>query len=45
MNMIAFILIIEWTGSESILEDNIAEDSAIRVLGRLENQKQMGGQN
>ncbi len=42
MNAIAFILIIERTGSESILEDGIAEDSVIRVLDQLENQKTDG---
>ena len=45
MNAIAFILIIERTGSESILEDGIAEDSVIRVLDKLENQKQTDRQN
>lgn len=45
MNAIAFILIIERTGSESILEDGIAEDSVIRVLDQLENQKQTDRQN
>ena len=45
MNAIAFILIIERTGSESILKDGIAEDSVLRVLDQLESQKQTDRQN